>query len=206
MHQDDADRFVVDGLTVRILYDNEDPINPRKEWDNAGTMVCFHRNYLLGDKHSFSVQEAQDEARRIEAEGGIVLPLYLYDHSGITMRTSPFSCPWDSGQVGLIWITADKIRKEYGVKRITKTTRKKATEMLVSEVEAYDSYLTGECYGFIVEDADGEQIDSCWGFLGDIKYCREEATSAAKNAAARIAEQTALGETPAQKWGAEHNV
>ncbi len=24
--------------------------NPRTEWDNLGTMVCFHRSYSLGDK------------------------------------------------------------------------------------------------------------------------------------------------------------
>jgi hypothetical protein len=37
------------------------------------------------------------------------LPLWLYDHSGITMScgaANPFYCPWDSGQVG--WIIAEK--------------------------------------------------------------------------------------------------
>ena len=29
----------------------------------------------------------------------IVQPLYLYDHGGITMNTTGFSCSWDSGQV-----------------------------------------------------------------------------------------------------------
>ena len=33
-------------------------------------------------------------------DGFVFLPLYLFDHSGITMNTSGFSCPWDSGQVG----------------------------------------------------------------------------------------------------------
>ncbi len=36
---------------IEILND-EDPENPR-EWDNLGTMVCFHRHYNLGDKHNF---------------------------------------------------------------------------------------------------------------------------------------------------------
>jgi hypothetical protein len=34
--------------------------------------------------------------------------LYLYDHSGITISTSPFSCGWDSGQVGFIYLTRQK--------------------------------------------------------------------------------------------------
>jgi len=31
----------------------------------------------------------------------------------------------------------------------------------------------------IIEDENNEQLDSCWGFLGDYKYCLEEAQSAA---------------------------
>jgi len=43
----------------------------------------------------------------VEALGKyVILPLYLYDHGGITMSTGAFSCPWDSGQVG--WIYAPK--------------------------------------------------------------------------------------------------
>jgi len=26
-----------------------DPMNPRTDWDNLGTMVCFHKLYDLGD-------------------------------------------------------------------------------------------------------------------------------------------------------------
>jgi len=42
----------------------------------------------------------------------IMLPLYLYDHSGITMSTGKFSCPWDSGQVGWIYCTIEKAMEE----------------------------------------------------------------------------------------------
>ena len=38
----------IDDITIKIELDTE-PINPR-EWDNLGTMYCFHRNYILGDK------------------------------------------------------------------------------------------------------------------------------------------------------------
>ena len=41
-----------------------------------------------------------------QMDGMVILPLYLYDHSGITMNTCGFSCPWDSGQVGWIYASA----------------------------------------------------------------------------------------------------
>jgi hypothetical protein len=144
-------------------------------------MVCFHRRYRLGDTHSFHAEDFNEEMiTDITDKGGVVLPLYLYDHSGITISTSPFSCPWDSGQVGFIYVTADSIRKEYSVKRISKKTRELATSCLEQEVKTYDEYLTGQVYGFIVEDEEGNYLDSCWGFYG-LEYCREQAIESAKS-------------------------
>ena len=108
----------------------------------------------------------------------VCLPLYLYDHSGISMSTGQFSCPWDSGQVGFIFISKEKALKEYGGKRVTKKLREKVKTYLQGEVETYDSYLTGECYGYQIFDKNGEEIDACWGYLGDIKYCIESAKHA----------------------------
>lgn len=96
--------------------------------------------------------------------GFIILPLYLYDHSGITMSTSSFSCPWDSGQVGWIYATAEMIGKEYG--KADKQARDKALTVLEGEVQCYDQYLTGECYGYECYE-NGAHVDSCWGFLGE---------------------------------------
>jgi hypothetical protein len=36
------------GYTIKVQYD-EYPQNPRTEWDSAGTMVCWHSRYNLGD-------------------------------------------------------------------------------------------------------------------------------------------------------------
>ncbi len=37
------------------------------------------------------------------------------------MNTTGFSCPWDSGQVGWVFVSKKKVREEYGVKRITES-------------------------------------------------------------------------------------
>lgn len=98
----------------------------------------------------------------------VILPLYLYDHSGITMNTTGFSCPWDSGQVGWIYASKDNVLKEYGGKNLTADKRERAENLLRREVEYYDSYLRDECYGFELLK-NGETVDSCWGFIGDIE-------------------------------------
>lgn len=195
-HNNDVESFQIDGLTVRIAQDTDydSYCNPRDN-DNLGVMVCWHRSYKLGDDPNefSSPQDFQEWADSKEGKAAIalILPLYLYDHSGITMNTSGFSCSWDSGQVGYIYITRETIRKEYSVKRISKQLLERVRGYLVSEVEEYDSFLRGEVYGYIVENADGDHLDSCWGFIGDIKYVKEEATSAAKHEASRIKEKYA---------------
>lgn len=161
-------------LTIEIHAD-ENPESPR-DWDNMGKMVCFHSRYELGDKHDHPIEEA----RLLEdADHVLSLPLYLYDHGGITMRTTPFGCPWDSGKVGFIYVTKAAAREEYGVKRLTKAVRERALGVLRSEVEVYDRYLTGAVNGYVVKDGSGEIKDSCWGFYGDPEEVMKEAKSAA---------------------------
>ncbi len=54
----------------------------------------------------------------------VILPLDLYDHSGITMNTTGFHCPWDSGQVGYIYVMPEDIRKEFSAARVSVSDQK----------------------------------------------------------------------------------
>lgn len=174
--------YIVETETVgkyRIdIIQDTDPESPRT-WDNLGTMVCFHSKYDLGDKHDYdhrdysSWEEMKEDIIKRE-NVGVILPLFLYDHSGITMNTTGFSCRWDSGQVGFIFISKEKIRKEYGVKRISKKMLDRVKGYLVGEIETYDQYLVGDVYGYRITDTEtNEELDSCWGFYGS-DYCMEE--------------------------------
>jgi len=105
----------------------------------------------------------------------ITLPLYLYDHSGITMNTTGFGCRWDSGQVGFIWIDIAKTKEAMGWKRFTANRRDHIRSMLKAEVSVYDTYLRGAFCGYVItKDRDDEQFDSCWGY-DDTDYAISEA-------------------------------
>lgn len=176
---DIAEELKYNGHTILIKYDNEEIENPR-EWDNMGTMVCKHRRYNLGDKNNYrsenynSIQELEADIYKNE-NPVVCLPLYLFDHSGISMSTRGFNNAWDSGQVGFIFVSREKALKEYNTKRITKKIKEQIKDSLLAEVETYDLYLRCECYGYEIIDNQGNEIDSCGGFLGDIKYCIEVA-------------------------------
>ena len=186
-----TDTFTHANMTVKIFQD-ETPPNPREEFNNLGTMLCFHKRYNLGDSTSksrlyktvpkidhgdYSSWAEMEAAIVRDHDAAVVLPLYLYDHSGITMSTGPHGCRFDSGQVGFIYCTKRTILNEYTVggqprKRLSKQVLQKVRECLESEVKTYDDYLTGNVYGFVVEDAQGEESASCWGFYG-IEDARE---------------------------------
>ena len=158
------EEYTRSGLIVKIIRD-EDPTNPRDD-DNVGTMVCFHNRYILGDKkHGYRMQDyngwAELKAGIEEGSGPLaaILPIYMYDHSGLTVQTTPFSCPWDSGQIGYIFVTEAKMKEE-GI------DPGKAEDYLKGEVETYDQYLRGDIYGYTIETVQGETLDSCWGHSG----------------------------------------
>ena len=181
----------------------------------------------------------------------VILPLYLYDHGGITMSTGAFSCSWDSGQVGWIYAEKKKFIEETGYTKdelfstdskrtpaigervkvkgrddwgevtenvialdgspgymvnfdynkvlrarkpenlvivpqheITEVMANRAEQMLIDEVEEYDLYIRGECYGYRLCElktcehcgvVKKEEIESCWVFLADsLKDLKEQ--------------------------------
>jgi len=163
----------LDYLTHRVKVCVDDmPINPRKDYDNFGTMACWHRRYDLGDVQP---RQLPDEYIADLPNGSLILPLFLIDHSGLSIRCGKdFSdCDpqgWDSGQVGIIHASPEDIAKEFGAGA---DATDKARKLLATEVETFDAYLQGDCYGFVIEDADGNHVDSCYGFLAYDTRTRE---------------------------------
>lgn len=155
------------GLRAIIAYD-EGTESPRTAWDNVGTMLCWHTRYDLGDITARSEEEAKKLGRRAlraVQNGGLAVELFLYDHSGITMRAGRGfgdidSAGWDWGQVGVIYITKTKIAKEFG------GDLDKARAALYAEVAEYDQYLTGDVYNITIEDAEGNMVDGYGGVYG----------------------------------------
>ena len=125
------------------------------------------RLYDCYDKEKYSGLRAL-AWKEIE-EIAFVKPLYIYDHSGITISTKPFSCRWDSGQYGWIVLPKEVYAKNFPTfrGRWTKKQLEAADKVIEAEVEVFDQYLRGDVYGFRVLDKEGEEEDSCWGFYGD---------------------------------------
>ena len=171
------------GYTIDVYPD--DCVDSPREWDNLGTMATRHRDYKIGEvelPQSYYSDKLGDTLYIDSYEGiveyltdnygelAIVKPLYLLDHSGLWLSTGRFVSDaqgWDTSYIGVIFITKEKVKKEYSVKRITKTLLNKIDSYLTSEVKTMSQYLSGDVRGYIVKNQEGEQIDSCWGYYED---------------------------------------
>lgn len=180
-------------LVIQLLQEMEQCHCDPRDCDNLGTMACWHGRYRLGDyeKTHDRWSEARDFRSWVQEDKPILLPLYLYDHSGLSMRTVDFGDPWDSGMVGWIYCELEKARKEYSVKQVTPTIRKKIQDIMRLEVELYDAHLACECYGWQVSDEDGNHLDSCWGYHGYHRIDWDYALSQARDSAASVIETLA---------------
>ena len=201
-----GDKFAItttDGRKLRLVIEQDQfPEDPRS-WDNFGTMLCCYRGYQLGDCNSNKETELQlaeicrkygksdeeiDEMTFAEEIQFILdqddvcgLPLWLYDHSGISMSTKRW-CSWDSSFVGLIFVEKDFYLAQMCLKDET-NWKEQAKKTLEGEIETYSDFLEGNVYGWTLYeptvvirqsmdgkelsreiDEEGEMVDSMCGF------------------------------------------
>ena len=154
--------------------------NPRKDADYGSTLYAVHRRYDFSDKQApkldrggFSNWDDVKQALIRTEDAVVILPVYMYDHSGLSVQTHPFGCRWDSGQLGFIYVPRRNLRDYYGVQRLTAKSTQRIEASLRQDIEVLNTYLTEGCYALIIEARDGsdwEQVDSCGGFIGsDVK-------------------------------------
>jgi hypothetical protein len=192
--------------TIEVYTDMSGDSDPR-DWDCLGTIVGWDRDVQLGKKQikeQYQVElvllDILDDAMYLSYEQyynvmeyataevlmnaikkhtkAVVLPIYVYNHSGISVSTSSYryrmfdSAGWDWGISGIIYATESKIKEEYGGDKVTDEMRTKAIEVLKEEIKTLDMYYKNEVYWYTVKEG-GEEVDSCGGIyargLEDLK-------------------------------------
>ena len=143
------------GYEAYIRQDAWNNDSPRK-WENLGTCVFAGKYSHLGDRTDI---DNDTQIRKEYGKDAIILPVYGYSHSGLTIATTPFSCPWDSGRLGSIVVSREKVRKWYMVKRIDAKLLAKVKKALQSEIKILDMFITGDVWRVQIKDIDGNTVD-----------------------------------------------
>ena len=134
--------------------------------------------------------EVDDFLKKIIDDGGVILPIKMGVHSGISVWHSNienrYFDSWDCGTVGFSYMTAEKIKQEYGV--VNDETREKAKKLLDYELKDIDCLLRGEVYCCSLYDENGLQ-DCMGGF-----YCYDSLEDMASDMAENICDRQQFDE------------
>ena len=165
--------------TVKIVQDGD--VETPRNWSNLSKMIFTGSYKHLGDKHEVDFDEEFDSRQDFIERGeeivrkhfkdvAVCYAVHMYKHSGESISidySGQYTCRWDSGTIGFAIVTKEDIRKEYNIKRVTQKYIDKCENIVRGEIKTLDQYISGEVYGYVVEDKDENVIDSCYGFFGD---------------------------------------
>ena len=140
---------------------------------------------LDGDIFYASAGMYKEAMKMLKESDVVILPVFVFEHSGTSISVSEFGDRWDSGQAGWIYTTKENVKEtliNWGARYKDKNGnlvdvteenwREAAIENLKGEIELYNMYLQDEVYGIITEEYDTdnddwEEKDSCWGYFRD---------------------------------------
>jgi hypothetical protein len=153
------------GFNINILQDNDFDCDILFGDFNLGKIIGFSKNYSIGEKHNYKTRdfESWEDMKNVlikDFDALHVFPLYMYDHSNISLSISPFGCRFDSGQMGFVVITKDDFNNFYNCLDVSKN---KIEEDLKLHLDRYSDVLNGDVYSYWVDEIWDAQL---FGFVG----------------------------------------
>lgn len=148
-----------DGRTAYLLYD-QGCESPRGNAGNVTTIVQMSDRYLQVDPSGDMADAINHWAQRGDPDMDDLIERFgrIFCDVAAFTRWSGQAAQSDESW-GYAWITRADVDRDL-------SPDADLDAALDAELGEYLDWAAGECYGVIVTDADGEEIDSCWGFIG----------------------------------------
>jgi hypothetical protein len=152
------------GLTIKIYHDENDS-SPDDNGDDGAFLVFYHRGFTVTRDKIITKEQLQDYFQGEEspevAKLYYILPLSALIHSGVHLYLGKEDHPcdsggWDSSFAGAVLLS----KKEF-------KTKDRAKSYATGLINEWNDCLAGNVYGYVIEDAEGNKLDSCWRYIGD---------------------------------------
>ena len=175
-------KTIVVNDSPRLEIDYSEAQNPRED-DNLGYFITKDSSYYSPDRHEIFekiVSDTGDQAsnqedhmqmikERIENDTDEIViamfPICKYEHSGVSYSLGT-KHGFDNSNNGFYIIT-ESSQDNIGVEP------EDFEKCIQAELDIYNKYINGECYGFVLYNKDGEVEDSCSGFY-DVEDIKED--------------------------------
>lgn len=149
------------GCRIKLIRD-QDAESPDDWGDESLFLVGYHRDFSVERDDAISKEDliTHFNGEKIaQAKDYFIFGLEAYIHSGVVLAlTNGGNFPdrqWDVSKLGAVLVSKKEARG-----------RKAAEKLARSLVDKWNTYLSGDIFGFVIEDKDGKDMDSCWGFYG----------------------------------------
>lgn len=171
------------GYNILIEQDS-DVENPYRDQDQLSDVTFWMRDWDLDSQGEGQLGfKGPEEVQAAFDRGEIVYFGWIwgYEHGGLTIRlskTNPYSCQWDSGLAGVVYVTREKAKRDWP-KLGGRTLWLACERTAKGEIETMDQYLTGDVWGYLAWPEGESKFagENCSGFYG-YEYCQHEARSA----------------------------
>ena len=151
---------------MKIHYHEDTDTSPIDWMDEHLFIVANHRQFYVPAPKEKRVHGNEVEVYK---DTHWIVPVEAYIHSGVTLAVlDNGNFPdrqWDVSYVGHVFL-----------RKSDWPNPTDAFETAKSYINEWNTYLSGDVWGYSIEDDAGNQLDSCWGFFG-----LKEATAAAKS-------------------------
>lgn len=168
------------GFTICVEQDR-DSESP-DTWDSEGMfLVSFHDDLWI----------VRDDIKKVKDLEGLdqyeIFNVKLYDHSGISLALTesaegqqyPFTDQWDVSS-NCVFVLIGRNAQPWA------ETSQEAAQSIIDE---WNTYLSGDVYGYEIRDSSGGVLESCWGIYGNdvaLKEAKEMVDSLPKTREVKV--------------------
>lgn len=168
-------------FTVTVGYDPTSEWDSPRDWDNGTTLCLVRRGYNLPNEGNIPFADLDTFADVLDyvAENfdvvGEVKTVSCYDHSGVRYFTGQPNDPWDSGIVGVIFMTKQG-------QDMVGTPDDLIGEVLDGDVETFSQWANGNIYRYEVTGPglDDDDVELSLGGYYDDEEAMSEGVSVAQ--------------------------
>jgi hypothetical protein len=176
----------IDGKRLE-LWHNAEAFNPIENENLIGELYCWGHGRNLGNAHGIASPEEflarlayescdsglyeimrmkREKVWELACKKYFIVPVFMYEGSGgRTIQMNPLSTGWNSGQLGFIFASKERIKEELHISRVTKRAKHQIEGDFREKIQLYEDWLEGRVYEMKVYES-GEMVLEVEGFWG----------------------------------------
>ena len=148
--------YILGNTGFRIHEDNDNHFLYEDYMENKYfTLAGYSRNYNLNETGISKPDSLNELKEIIEEKYNVlaILPLYMYEHTGVALSTSDFGDRWDSGCIGFVFMTTEQANE------IEIPTKEKAEDWIKNGIKHWNKLNNESMYS--VEFFTVDKCDCC---------------------------------------------